>query len=68
MLRSILIDDEPQNAIILKKDLEMHCPAVDVIAVCHSAKEGIMTIKKEKPEYSRCTCLLGVGRAFGRSI
>src|SRR6187401_2313740 len=50
MLRSILIDDEPQNAIILKKDLEMHCPAVDVIAVCHSAKEGIMTIKKEKPD------------------
>ena len=50
MLRSILIDDEPQNAVILRKDLEMHCPAVDVIAVCHSAKEGIMTIKKEKPD------------------
>ena len=50
MLRSKLIDDEPQNAVILKKDLEMHCSAVEVIAVCHSAKEGIMTIKKEKPE------------------
>src|SRR6186997_2781224 len=50
MLRSILIDDEPQNAVILKKDLEMHCPAVEVIAVCHSAKEGIMSIKKEKPD------------------
>ena len=50
MLRSILIDDEPQNAVILKKDLEMHCPVVEVIAVCHSAKEGIMSIKKEKPD------------------
>jgi two-component system, LytTR family, response regulator len=50
MLRSILIDDEPQNAVILKKDLEMHCPSVEVIAVCHSAKEGIMSIKKEKPD------------------
>jgi len=50
MLRSILIDDEPQNAVILKNDLAMHCPAVEVIAVCHSAKEGIMTIKKEKPD------------------
>ena len=50
MLRSILIDDEPQNAVILKNDLAMHCPVVEVIAVCHSAKEGIMTIKKEKPD------------------
>jgi len=50
MLRSILIDDEPQNAVILKNDLAMHCPAVEVIAVCHSAKEGIMSIKKEKPD------------------
>ena len=39
MLRSILIDDEPQNAVILKKDLEMHCPAVDVIAVCQLPME-----------------------------
>jgi len=50
MLRSILIDDEPQNAVILKNDLAIHCPAVEVIAVCHSAKEGIMSIKKEKPD------------------
>jgi two-component system LytT family response regulator len=50
MLRSILIDDEPQNAVILKNDLAMHCPAVDIISVCHSAKEGIFSIKKEKPD------------------
>lgn len=50
MLRSIIIDDEPQNASILKKDLHAHCLSVDVIAVCHSAKEGVMSIKKEKPD------------------
>ena len=50
MLRSIIIDDEPQNAGILKKDLLAHCSSVDVIDVCHSAKEGIMAIKKEKPD------------------
>ena len=50
MLRSIIIDDEPQNAIILKNDLAMHCSSVEVVSICHSAKEGIMSIKKEKPD------------------
>ena len=50
MLRSIIIDDEPQNATVLKNDLTTHCPSVEVVGVCHSAKEGIMAIKKEKPD------------------
>ena len=50
MLRSVIIDDEPQNASILKNDIITHCPSVEVIAVCHSAKEGIMAIKKQKPD------------------
>src|SRR4030095_13193412 len=50
MLRSIIIDDEPQSANILKDDLSMHCPSVDIISTCHSAKEGIIAIKKEKPD------------------
>jgi len=50
MLRSIIIDDEPQNASTLKNDINTHCVSVEVIAVCHSAKEGIIAIKKEKPD------------------
>ena len=50
MLRSIIIDDEPKSAGILKNDLAQHCPTVEVASVCHSAKEGIMAIKKEKPD------------------
>lgn len=46
MLRSVIIDDEPQNASILKNDIIAHCPSVEVIAVCHSAKEGIMAISQ----------------------
>ena len=49
-MRSVIIDDEPQSAAILRKDLAAHCPQVEVLAECHSAKEGIMTIKKEKPD------------------
>jgi two-component system LytT family response regulator len=50
MLRSIIIDDEPQNAAILKNDIDVHCPSVQIASICHSAKEGIMAIKKEKPD------------------
>src|SRR6266516_1311906 len=50
MIRSIIVDDEPQNAGILKNDLTTHCPSIEVVSICYSAKEGIMAIKKEKPE------------------
>jgi two-component system LytT family response regulator len=50
MIRALIIDDEPQNAASLKMDLDLHCPNVRKVAVCHSAKEGMLTIKKEKPD------------------
>ena len=50
MMRSIIIDDEPQSASVLQKDLAANCPSVEIISVCHSAKEGIMAIKKENPD------------------
>lgn len=50
MIRSIIIDDEPQNAEMLKNDLATHCSSVQVVAICNSAKEGILAIKKEKPD------------------
>ena len=50
MIRAVIIDDEPQNANMLKKDIVNYCPSVEVISQCHSAKDGILTIKKEKPD------------------
>jgi two-component system LytT family response regulator len=35
---------------MLRNDITANCPSVEVVAVCHSAKEGIMAIKKEKPD------------------
>jgi len=50
MLRSVIIDDEPQSAGILKTDLAIHCPSIEVIGLCYTAKQGILTIKKEQPD------------------
>ncbi len=50
MIKAIIIDDENQNADSLRMDIQTHCPYVQVAAVCYSAKEGIMAIKREKPD------------------
>jgi two-component system LytT family response regulator len=50
MIRTIIIDDEPHCSKALLNDLQKNCPTVDVLQTCASAKEGIMAIKKEKPD------------------
>jgi two-component system LytT family response regulator len=50
MIHSIVIDDEQHCVRALLNDLQRHCPAVDVMDTCSSAKEGIMSIKKNSPE------------------
>jgi two-component system, LytTR family, response regulator len=50
MIKALIIDDEPQSAQSLQKDLETNCKQVLIAGTCHSAKEGIMAIKKEKPD------------------
>ncbi len=49
MIRSIIIDDEQHCVKSLVKDLELHCPSIEIIEICNSAKEGIMAIKKLQP-------------------
>jgi two-component system, LytTR family, response regulator len=50
MIRAIVIDDEQHCLKALCNDLEKHCPNVEVIDTCYSAKEGIMSIKKMNPD------------------
>lgn len=50
MIRAIIIDDEPRCITALRGDLEMFCPEVTVLEVCHSGKEGLLSIKKHHPD------------------
>ena len=50
MIRSIIIDDEQHCVKSLVKDLVQHCPSIEIIETCNSAKEGIMAIKKLQPD------------------
>ena len=50
MIRSIIIDDEQHCVRALLNDLQHNCPSVEVLDTCNSAKEGMMSIKKNKPD------------------
>lgn len=49
-LRTILVDDEPNNNKVLQYELERHCKEVEVIEICTSAKEAIKVIVNKKPD------------------
>jgi two-component system, LytTR family, response regulator len=50
MIRSIVIDDEQHCVRSLLSDLQQHCPSIEVVEACSSAKEGMMAIKKLNPD------------------
>lgn len=48
--KAILIDDEPFCTKGLEIELHTHCPTIEIVASCNSAKDGIKQIKKFKPD------------------
>ena len=50
MIRAIIIDDEPHCITTLQNDLKLFCPEVEAVACCHSAKEGLLSIKQQRPD------------------
>jgi two-component system LytT family response regulator len=50
MIKAIIIDDEQHCIDALVSDLYKNCANVEVIAKCASAKEGILAVKKLKPQ------------------
>jgi two-component system LytT family response regulator len=50
MIKSIIIDDEQHCIEALSIDLSKNCGNVEIVSTCTSAKEGILAIKKLKPQ------------------
>ena len=50
MIRSIVIDDEQHCVKALLSDLQQHCPSIEVVEACSSAKDGMLAIKKQSPD------------------
>lgn len=49
-IRSIIIDDEPNNVENLQLILKEYCPAVNIVGTALSAAEGLSVIAQHRPE------------------
>ena len=50
MIQAIIIDDEQNCIDSLLFDLQKHCKEVNVLETCTNPKQGILSIKKNKPD------------------
>lgn len=50
MIRTIIIDDERSCIKTLVADLERHCPQVQILQQCESAKDGLKAIQQLDPD------------------
>ena len=50
MIRSVIIDDEQNCIDSLTYDLQKNCKEVEIIEACTSPKQGLVTIRKQKPD------------------
>jgi two-component system, LytTR family, response regulator len=50
MINCIIIDDEAKNIKLLQAMLQMHCPAVNVLATDTEAKNGLLLIDELQPQ------------------
>jgi two-component system LytT family response regulator len=50
MIQAIIIDDEQNCIESLHFDLQKNCPEVEILETCTSPKQGLMAIRKHKPD------------------
>lgn len=50
MIKTIIIDDEQNCIDSLAFDLQKHCPEIELLNTCTNPKQGLLTIKKNKPD------------------
>lgn len=49
-MKTIIIDDEKRSADNLRILISENCPDVEIVSICHDAKDGINAIRKLKPD------------------
>ncbi|TSJ44327.1 response regulator transcription factor [Mucilaginibacter corticis] len=49
-IRSIIIDDEPNNIENLQTIIATYCPGIDIVATANNAAQGIVVIKANQPD------------------
>ena len=63
-MTAIIVEDMPQAAQVLQKDLETHCPDVEVIGTAHSIVAAAKLLNQVDPDLIFLDILLGDGTGF----
>jgi two-component system LytT family response regulator len=64
MVNAVIIEDEPKNAALLKKMIDMYCPQVNICGSANSVENAASLITKTKPELLFLDIEIGGGNAF----
>jgi two-component system LytT family response regulator len=63
-INAVIIEDEPKNAALLKKMLDMYCPQVTVCGNANSVENAVALITKTKPDLLFLDIEISGGNAF----
>ncbi|HMQ60836.1 MAG TPA: LytTR family DNA-binding domain-containing protein [Flavilitoribacter sp.] len=63
-MTALIVEDMPQAAQVLQKDLETHCPEVEVIGTAHSIVAAAKLLNQTDPDLIFLDILLGDGTGF----
>jgi two-component system LytT family response regulator len=64
MIRTLLVDDEPDSILVLRRLLEINCPEVEVVGQADGVQSAIPMIKKEAPDLLLLDVAVSDGSAF----
>jgi two-component system LytT family response regulator len=64
MITAVIIEDEPKNAALLKKMLEMYCPQVTICGNANSVENAVALITKTNPDLLFLDIEISGGNAF----
>src|SRR5438045_5213478 len=63
-LNAVIIEDEPKNASLLRKMLEMYCPQINVCSDANSIENAVRIISNSNPDLVFLDIEIGGGNAF----
>jgi two-component system LytT family response regulator len=64
MINAVIVEDEPKNAALLKKMLQMYCPQINVCGDANSIETALELIKNINPDLVFLDIEIGGGNAF----
>jgi len=64
MINAVIIEDEPKNAALLKKMLDLYCPQVIVCGTANSVENAVALVTKTQPDLLFLDIEISGGNAF----